>query len=194
MPARRRHSTAGRFGPPSRSAPFLYVPFGLEAWRVNFNELRSTRGSLRKKGDDPSSTPCPRRAFTVTSTRSLCATSSRSRPVLLRGCQAAGARRVDPRVGCLLPQGTIAKGVEGERLARMPRLSRLRLQGFHPARACGRPCGRRAAPRANAWIDCHKGIAHRLPALPFRPTRRRGRRPRASADEWLDGRALSRLL
>ena len=56
---------------------------------------------------------------------------------------------------------------EGERLARVPQLPRLRLHGLHAPEPARRAhaldlSGHRAR---STCIDCHKGIAHRLPDM-----------------------------
>ena len=58
--------------------------------------------------------------------------------------------------------------LQGQRLARVPQLPQLRVHGLHAperarADACTRPISR---SKEKTCIDCHKGIAHRLPFIP----------------------------
>ena len=54
---------------------------------------------------------------------------------------------------------------EGERFARVPQLPRLRLHGLHAAEPARRvhALDATSSPASETCIDCHKGIAHRLP-------------------------------
>ena len=66
---------------------------------------------------------------------------------------------------------------EGQRLARMPQLPRLRRRWTSPGRARAREhaLARFWSAGEKTCIDCHKGIAHRLPDIPpgqVSPTRR----------------------
>ena len=59
---------------------------------------------------------------------------------------------------------------EGERLARVPQLPRLRLHGLHapePARRVH--ASTYLGTGEKTCIDCHKGIAHRLPEMTMAP-------------------------
>ena len=70
---------------------------------------------------------------------------------------------------------------QGQRLARMPQLPQLRVHGLHAAERRAPPNMHSSAtcsPSEKTCIDCHKGIAHRLPDMTGVPGLAVGPRPR----------------